>query len=152
MMGRPTVCGKLLALVQAAVLAGLTAACFTIVADDRRPTNSSPGTELQNSDDFIPEYSTPGSPAYALTINGTPVSSRTVAVVNGQISVSPKPDAPGHLYNRGITVTLSAAPDDGYALADWSGDCSNATGDRCTLSMEMDRMVGVNFQPGAAPP
>jgi hypothetical protein len=152
MMGRPAACRKLMALVQAAVLAGLTAACFTIVADDRRPNNSSPGTEFQNSDDFFSEYSASGSPAYTLTINGTPVSSKTIAVANGRVEVSPKPDAPGHLYSPGLTVTLSAAPDDGYALADWSGDCSNATGDRCTLSMERDRTVSVNFQPGAAPP
>ena len=47
-------------------------------------------------------------------------------------------------YGDGTNVTLTANPDDGYQLAEWTGDCSG-TG-ACNLSMIQNRVVSATFE------
>ena len=49
-------------------------------------------------------------------------------------------------YAGGTTVTLSATPDGGSVLSEWSG-CNSATGTTCTVEMNGDRSVTATFMP-----
>jgi formylglycine-generating enzyme required for sulfatase activity len=66
--------------------------------------------------------------------------SLTVAAVGG--SVTKSPDKAG--YNGGETVTLQAAPNEGYSFTNWSGDLSGGT-NPVTLVMDADKSVAASF-------
>ncbi len=48
-------------------------------------------------------------------------------------------------YDKGSSVTLTAAADNGYEVSSWGGNCGSATGNSCTLTMDADRSVSVFF-------
>jgi len=66
--------------------------------------------------------------------------SLTVTAVGG--SVTKNPDKAS--YNRGETVTLQAAPNEGYDFTNWSGDLSGGT-NPVTLVMDADKTVAATF-------
>jgi len=143
----PIAWGKLLAIAPAAALAFLSSACFTIVAHDRPPAFPGAGTGSPSQSDAALASSHPPSAAFTLTIQDAGVWSESFAAANGRVKVSPAPDVAGDRYSEGIVVTLTAAPDSGYTLLAWGGDCSSAAGDWCTLDMSTDKRVSVAFQP-----
>lgn len=75
-----------------------------------------------------------GSPtSYALTTATSP---------NGTGTISCNGGACAGTYNAGTLLTVTAAPNAGYAFAGWSGDCS---GSSCTLTMNGAHTVTANF-------
>jgi formylglycine-generating enzyme required for sulfatase activity len=48
------------------------------------------------------------------------------------------------VYNRGETVTLEAAPNEGFSFTNWSGDLSGGT-NPVTLVMDADKSVAASF-------
>ncbi len=76
--------------------------------------------------------------AYALTVT---------AGANGD--VSPAPGTSTH--HEDAQVTLTAAPDAGYRVASWGGDCTaSGTNLTCLLTMDGDRTAAVTFEQGTA--
>jgi formylglycine-generating enzyme required for sulfatase activity len=57
-------------------------------------------------------------------------------------SVAKNPDQDG--YSHGATVTLEAAPNEGYGFSSWTGDLSGGT-NPATLVMDADKAVTANF-------
>lgn len=51
-------------------------------------------------------------------------------------------------YGRGAVVTLTAAPNAGYAFKGWSGDCVS-TGLTCNVTMSAVKNVTAEFRPGS---
>jgi formylglycine-generating enzyme required for sulfatase activity len=70
----------------------------------------------------------------------TKAYSLTVAAVDGSITMNP--DKAG--YNRGETVTLEAAPNEGYSFVNWSGDLSGST-NPVKLLMDANKSVAASF-------
>lgn len=147
MKGRPISCGKLLAVSQMAASILFTTACFTIVADDQPRSERGAGATMQRADDTGSPVMPPEHRLFNLKVGDAHVSTETVPVVNGRVTVSPPPEFPGNRYSKGATVTLAATPDEGYGLLEWTGDCSSVSGDVCTLAMDIDKTVNVTFQP-----
>ena len=85
------------------------------------------------------DYITVTLPVYSLTVN-----------VNGNGTVISSPsgiDCPGDCseqYMSGVAVTLTAEPQTGYLLDNWS-DCSNSNGNECTVTMNTDTSVTATF-------
>ncbi len=57
---------------------------------------------------------------------------------------SADPPAGSHRYALGASVTVTATPDGGYAVASWGDDCSGSA-TTCVLTMSADRRVSVTF-------
>ena len=85
------------------------------------------------------DYITAALPVYTLTLN-----------MNGNGTVISSPsgiDCPGDCYEQytsGVAVTLTATPQSGYLLDDWSG-CSSSNGNECTVTMDTDTTVTATF-------
>lgn len=146
MKGRPIIRGKLLAVPQVTAFILLTTACFTIVSEDKQYPDHGVGARSQSHSEVSSSFSSSQPRAFSLTIDGTQVSSERVPVANGSVGVSPTPGPPANLYPYGTKVNLDARPDDGYTLLEWTGDCSEASGEVCTLAMDIDKSVNVTFQ------
>ena len=48
-------------------------------------------------------------------------------------------------FVEGTSVTLTATPDTGYEVGDWTGACSGTIGSTCTLDMSAEKTVGISF-------
>jgi Calx-beta domain/Divergent InlB B-repeat domain len=70
----------------------------------------------------------------------------TLTSVDGFIACGTGGAACSHLYAAGSSVNLGVAPDAGFVLAGWTGDCAGA-GTTCHLSMTQARTAGVSFGP-----
>ena len=73
-----------------------------------------------------------------------PVTTYTLTITAGANgAVAPAPGV--HTYAEGEVVTITAAPDSGYQLDEWTGDY---TGDALSfdLTMDADKTVGVTFE------
>ena len=90
-------------------------------------------------------------PTCTLTMNANKTASVTFRKVDRTLttsagtngSVSPSPGR--HTYPHGASVTVTATPDSGYEVANWSGDCSgDAT--TCVLTMDSDKTAVVTFE------
>ena len=57
---------------------------------------------------------------------------------------SADPPAGSHRYALGASVTVTATPGDGYAVASWGDDCSGSA-TTCVLTMSVDRTASVTF-------
>ncbi len=85
------------------------------------------------------------APAITLTINGQKVTSTSVNLNAGSVSVNPAPQSNG-LYIKNTVVTLTANPSSGFDWKGWSGtgdDTANPT----MLTMSKDKQIKVNFEP-----
>ena len=88
------------------------------------------------------EDSTPPT-EYSLGVDKTGTGSGTVT--SDPVGIDCGGDC-GESYEGGTTVTLSATPDGGSVLSDWSG-CDSATGTTCTVEMNGDKSVTATFMP-----
>ncbi len=66
--------------------------------------------------------------------------SLTATAVDGSVTKSPNQAG----YNHGETVTLEAAPNEGYSFTNWSGDLTGST-NPATLLMDADKSVSAGF-------
>ncbi|MGB2863604.1 MAG: SUMF1/EgtB/PvdO family nonheme iron enzyme [Sedimentisphaerales bacterium] len=66
--------------------------------------------------------------------------SLTVTAVGGSVTKSPDKAS----YKRGETVTLGAAPNEGFSFTNWSGNLSGGT-NPTTLVMDADKTVAASF-------
>ena len=66
---------------------------------------------------------------------------RTSTGANGGID----PAAGMHTYASGVSVTVTAAPDSGYRVDEWGGDCSGSAA-TCVLTMDADKTASVTFE------
>ena len=77
---------------------------------------------------------------------GAPVTTYTLTTssgANGGIS----PAAGMHGYDEDTAVTVTAAPDAGYRVASWGGDCTaSGTATTCALTMDADKTASVTFE------
>ncbi len=85
------------------------------------------------------------APAITLTINGQKVTSASVSLNAGSVSVNPVPQTNG-LYIKNTVVTLTANTNPGYDWKSWSGT-GNDTTNPTTITMGSDKQVKVNFEP-----
>ncbi len=75
---------------------------------------------------------------------GEPIATYTLttsAGSNGSIS----PAAGTHIYDEDTSVTVTAAPGEGYRVGAWGGDCSGAAL-TCVLTMDADKTASVTFE------
>jgi hypothetical protein len=72
--------------------------------------------------------------------------SLTTSASNGSVILNP----PGGVYTNGQVVTVTAAPDSGYAFGSWSGDLSGSV-NPTNITMNADKCVTANFAVTAAP-
>jgi len=66
----------------------------------------------------------------------------------GSVGAPEDIDCPGvcaGAYSYGETVTLSAEPDPGAELLEWSGECDSVTGNECEVEMTADKTVEAVF-------
>lgn len=80
------------------------------------------------------------TPLYRLTVAET--GSGTVTSTDGKINCG---NACQYTYDGGTSVTLTAAPAQGWALTSWSG-CDATHGNVCTIAMNSDRSVTATFK------
>lgn len=50
-------------------------------------------------------------------------------------------------YSANDLVTLTATPENGYTFYGWTGDCQSINGNVCTVLMDEDKEVYINFRP-----
>lgn len=81
-----------------------------------------------------------------LTINVTKTGSGTVSSSPSGLNCG---DTCGSVFDYNSTVTLTAAPAEGYVFSGWSGDCSGTAG--CTLTMSKSYTVAATFTPSSNP-
>jgi hypothetical protein len=79
-----------------------------------------------------------------LTINGQAVTTASVNLPGGSVSVSPALKSNGK-YAKNAVVTLSASPTSGYDWLKWSGTDSNNV-NPTTVTMSADKQVTVVFE------
>ncbi|MEX2534115.1 MAG: Ig-like domain-containing protein [Trueperaceae bacterium] len=81
----------------------------------------------------------------------------TVAVTEGTDGSVTNPgtiDCPGdckHNFTQGETITLTANDGPDWNFTEWGGDCSEATGKTCQVTMSQARNVSAEFQMTAPP-
>ncbi len=68
---------------------------------------------------------------------------------DGEVTVDPQSHAPNNRYKEGTPITLLATPAEGNEFKRWEGDCAgaNSEGNKCTLTMDGDKMVRAVFGP-----
>ena len=66
---------------------------------------------------------------------------------NGTLSAESEESAVynGDVVKRGATVTFTAAPNDGWQVSIWTGDCADAAGKFCAVAATLNVSVGVEF-------
>ena len=83
-------------------------------------------------------------PRSLLIINNQVVSDSTMSFNEGSVSVNPAP-GDDDKYARGTVVSLTAQPDSGYGLKNWSGTGSD-TSNPATVTINSDKHVTVTFE------
>ena len=84
------------------------------------------------------------APAVSLTINDMEVTSTTLNLSEGTITINPAPQGNGQ-YTKNTVVTLTAEPATGYDWISWNGadiDGINPT----TVTMDSDKEISVTFE------
>ncbi len=81
-----------------------------------------------------------GSKTVGATFTPNLVTLTITPPVGGTITADP--DGP---YHYGDEVTLTATADTGYTFTAWTGDCAEATGSTCALTLDDDNTVGATF-------
>ncbi|MHB8107583.1 MAG: stalk domain-containing protein [Candidatus Cryosericum sp.] len=81
-----------------------------------------------------------GGRLYTFAVNPLVCTLAVTKVGGGTVTLDPS----GGTYNRGTVVTLTAAPDSGYAFAGWSGDFTSA-GNPVSITMNSDKAVTATF-------
>lgn len=82
----------------------------------------------------------------AAGVSGTGTITSTPAGISCSISGSTSSGTCTSIFPGDIQVVLTATPASGAEFLSWSGDCTNAQGLSCTLSMERPRAVGAIFR------
>lgn len=94
-------------------------------------------------------HGTSASATVKVTVNGSQRYALSVSVSGaGTISHGAWTCTSGNCVEQDVSgsVTLIAAPEPGFRT-EWSGACSAATGDACTISVDSDMTVAVVFKP-----
>ena len=73
-------------------------------------------------------------PTYVLTTAVSPDGAGTIS-----------PSAGAHTYNQGAVVNVTAAPAAGYVFNHWSGACTGADPNACSVTMDADKSVTAHF-------
>ncbi|MGD0781020.1 MAG: hypothetical protein ABR954_09650 [Dehalococcoidales bacterium] len=84
------------------------------------------------------------APAFTLTINEQKITSTTLNLSEGTITIMPAPQGNGE-YTKNTVVTLSAEPASGYDWIGWSGT-NNDNVNPTTVTMSDDKAVKANFE------
>jgi uncharacterized repeat protein (TIGR02543 family) len=84
------------------------------------------------------------APAATLTINEQKVTSTSVTLTEGTITVVPAPQGNGQ-YTNNMVVTLTAQPASGYDWTGWIGTDSDNT-NPTTVTMRGDKQILANFE------
>ena len=79
-----------------------------------------------------------------LLINNQVVSDSTMNFNEGSVTVSPAPGGDDK-YAKGTVISLTANPDSGYGLKNWSGTASD-TLNPTTITINSDKHVSVTFE------
>ncbi len=70
---------------------------------------------------------------------------------DGEVTFDPQPNAPNtnNRYKENTSIDLLATPAEGNEFKRWEGDCAgaNSEGNKCTLTMDGDKMVRAVFGP-----
>ena len=85
-------------------------------------------------------------PQYTLSINGKKVTSSSISVTEGNISLSPAPGA-NSKYTKGTRLNLKATPNTGWRMERWEGtNNDSSTSSTNTVIMNSDKSVRIFFK------
>ena len=83
------------------------------------------------------------NPRYSLSVNNQTVTSTSVSVTGGPVSVAPAPGT-DHLFTKDTVIVLTAVPSSGYRFDHWSGDASGVL-TSVTVAMNGNKSVTATF-------
>ena len=84
--------------------------------------------------------------SFVLDIDGETVTGSPHDVANGQVTVSPIPNAAGNRYLKETQVTLEFVGTAGYTFTEWGGACTGES-PMCDLTMDSNKSVTTTATP-----